>query len=305
MSNMKRGISLFPCLSKKQEKNINPRIESILITYSDGQESFELRSDAEDDAGKETICIIDDLGRWTPEKYGFKCAGVLCLDNVGSLFGEDGIVSQDAKLGVGIQWKSKSSNYRGAKDIGLLSSEDNNLVLDFDIAFEAASLRNSVELSFVIYLAEPGEKESSIATGTIMGEIKELLLILEGSGSTFTVFEKNVPGDPLWSIDCDWDDPEYSQFSECVRVTINIGHNAWQLASDDDVRRELLKEIMASSMQIIISELEPYQYETDGDFEPGSVSAAVRYFVSRADINTDSYASVAKSVRAYLDKVMK
>lgn len=302
---MKRSIALFPQLTKKQEKEIQPSIESFQITYSQGQEKYDLKSDIEEEFGKGTVCVIDDLGKWTLENYGFSCHGTLCLRNVSVLFGENGIVSSDANLGVGIQWKSKSSNARGSKNIGQLCNDDTDVRISFDISFTGASLRNSVELSFVLYLSKPGENENNIETGTIMGELKTLLLILEGSGSSFTVFEKNVPGDPLWSIECDWEDPEYSQFSECVRVTINTGHNAWQLASEDDIRKELLKEIMASSMQIIISELEPHEYDAEGDFEPGSVSEAVRYFITRADIRTESNSSIAKSVRAYLDKVMK
>ena len=304
---MKRSISLYPQLSKKHTKFLKPDIENLRIYYRKGEEIFDLNSEGEREPGREMISVRDDRGEWSAEEYGFECEGDLTLDNVDLLFDteEEGIVSENAIIGVGLQWKSKSSNARGSQKVGELTGEDEDVSLHFDSTFLTATLRNSIDLTFVLYLISPGDSEQEILPGTILGDLFTLTIVLEGQGSIFTVFEKNAPGEPLWSVECDWEDPEYSQFAECVRVTVNTGHNAWQLATDDDVRKELLKEIMASSMQIIISELEPYQYDGSGDYEPGSVSAAIRYFVTRADINTDSNAGTAKSVRAYLDKAMK
>lgn len=304
---MKRSISLYPQLTKKHAKFLKPDIENLRVYYCDGVEIFNLNAEGDREPGRELVTVRDDRGEWSAEEYGFECEGDLTLENVDLLFDSEGegIVSEDAIIGVGVQWKSKSSNARGSQKVGELTSADNDASLHFENSFLTATLRNSVDLTFVLYLISPGENEQKIMPGTILGDLYTLTIVLEGQGSIFTVFEKNAPGEPLWSVECDWEDPEYSQFAECVRVTVNTGHNAWQIATDDDIKKELLKEIMASSMQIIISELEPYQYDGSGDYEPGSVSAAISYFVTRADISTDSNAGIAKSVRAYLDKAMK
>ena len=302
---MKRSITLYPHITKKHEKKLQACIKDLSVSYFDGNESIELNAEISSETNNMTVPVIDEFGKWTPEKHGLICRGIFCIHSVDILFGEDGIVSEDATLGLGLQWKSKNSNARGSIKIGEIESADHDVELSFELSFENASIRNSVELSFILYLVLPGENEQNLAIGTVFGELQSLTFILEGTGSTFTVFEKNAPGEPLWSIECDWEEPEYSQFSESVRVTINTGHNAWQLAAEDEERKELLKEIMASCMQIIISDLEPYQYESSGDYEPGSVSAAISYFISRAEINTESNAAIAKTVRAYLDKTMK
>ena len=132
-----------------------------------------------------------------------------------------------------------------------------------------------------------------------------MIVILEGINSVFTVFEKSAPGETLWTVSCDWDDPEYDPFSECVRVTINTAHPAWQLTSDEDVRKELLKEIMASSMQVVISELSAEQVDGSIEYAPGSVCDAISYIVGRADLDMQSNATIAQSIREYLDKSMK
>lgn len=302
---MKNSIALFPQLTKQQIKILQPRLDDFRVGYSDGQEEYELGDSVNLDNGRNVVPLVDDYGKWSPVDYGFICSGRIQVENCDILFGDDGIVSDDAVLGIAILWKSKSSVTRGSKQIGEIRGENVTLEADFEIEFGKASVRNNVELTFVLYLKTPGARELSISAGTVFGELYTVTLILEGMGSTFTVYEKDIPGDPLWSIECDWDDPESSQFSESVRVIINTGHNAWQLATDDDVRKELLKEIMASSMQIVIGELDPSEYDPSSDYEVGSVSAAISYFVSRAGIDTESGTSIAKSVRSYLDKTMK
>ncbi len=301
---MKKSIVLYPQLTKQHLKELAPFIQSLEISYTDSCEENELNVEIED-TGNPTVYVKDNLGKWSIDKYGLRCKGEIRIKNSGLLFKKGGLVPTDAILGIGLQWKSKSSNARGSSRLKTINSSDSDVSISFDMSFKQACLRNNVELSFVLYLYKNGKAGLSVEPGTLMGELIRIQIILEGEGSLFTVFEKNVQGEPLWEIDYEWEDPEFSQFSECVRVTVNKGHPAWQTANDDEMRKELLKEIMASSMQIIISELESDQYDPSEEYEPGSVSSAISYFVSRASINTESSASIAKSIRCYLDKAMK
>lgn len=302
---MGNNISLYPTLDKELLKKLECEISDFKAGYSNGQETFELLCKVEDSGKNSVVSVADESGRWALDKHNVEFSGQIRIKNISCLFGKKGIVGDDAELGLGLTWKSKLSGTRGSRKIASINSDDDSLDIEFKKAFSASTLRGNIELGFQLYLINPGENEELLPPGIMFGEVNSVTVILEGIGSTFTVFEKSVPGEPLWNVECEWDDPEYSQFSECVKVIINTAHPAWVQATEDEIRKELLKEIMASSMQIIISELEPEQRNPDGEYEPGSVCDAIAYFITRADLNLDSNASIAKSIRAYLDKNMK
>ncbi len=303
---MSRNIIFYPTLRIEHIEKLDCKVESFSARYTNLGESIELQHNIEFEDGVEYISVVDDTGRWAPDKYNLIISGMLCVNNIDILFGQGGLVSEDTELGIGIAWGSKNSNIRGSKKIGNIAYDKGNRQFPFKIDFDEATLRGNLNISFQLFIVETGVPVDYMLPGLSLGELAVINVTLEGMGSTFTVFEKNAPGEPLWNVECNWEEPEYSSFSESVRVTINIAHQAWILAaSDERVRKELLKEIMASSMQIVISELDLSQYDKMENYEPGSVCDAIFYLIDRASLQVDSYASLAKSIRQYLDKVMK
>lgn len=301
---MARNILFYPTLDKKLLESLNCRIDEFQASYIANQESSELRCEFEEESGAKYLSVIDDTGRWSPDSYNFSIEGVLQLHNVQSLFENEGVVPEGCTVGIGMVWKSKTSNVRGAETIGAFKKTHGELKFPFRKVFGRASLRGTVELSFQLFIKETGN-DCELPAGISLGDLFMVTIILEGINSTFTVFEKSAPGEPLWTVDCNWDDPGYDPFAECVRVTINTAHPAWSLTVDEDVRKELLKEIMASSMQIVISELSEEHLDLSEEYTPGSVCDAITYIIGRADLKMDSAGSLAKSIREYLDKSMK
>ena len=301
---MARSILFYPTINKDHLKALNCQIDDFQSSYTRGNDTYDLKCNFEEEAGINYLSIVDDTGRWSPDHYDFSISGILRLSHSEVLFGNNGVVPNGAIAGIGMLWKSKTSNFRGAELLGTLGVSNGELSFPFHKTFNSASLRGTIELAFQLFVYDAGENVS-LPTGVSLGELFSINIILEGINSTFTVFEKSDPGEPLWNVDCDWDDPGYDPFSESVRVTINTAHPAWSLTVDEDVRKELLKEIMASSMQIVISELEKEQLDVSEEYTPGSVCDAITYIISRADLKMDSSATIAKSIRAYLDKSMK
>ena len=302
---MKQNIIFYPTLDKTLVDKMAFKMLEFAARYSDNKGSYELSLKEDNDGISNVINIVDETGKWSLDQHNLEISGTIVIKNTAVLFGNEGLVGEDATLGVSLVWKSRPSNIRGAECIGKLNKSTGEVVIDFSKAFEASILRGYVNLTVELFVIDAGGKDNRLKTGLTLGAMYDALVMLEGTGSNFAVFEKSAPGEPLWTVDCDWDDPEYSQFSECVKVTINTAHPAWTLASEDDVRKELLKEIMASSMQIVIAEVGHDQLATGDDYEPGSVCDAVSYFVNRAGLNMESNATIAKSIRAYLDKSMK
>lgn len=298
---MKNNIILYPTIEKVTGSKIECRTKEISAYYTVNNVSFDLKCRDEEIGKGRFISIVDDSGKWSLDEHNLVLNGTVSITNTASLFGI--LLPSDGIIGVGLVWRSRSSSLRGAAHIAQINKKSGDVSIKFRKEFPKASLRGNIDISIELYVLSNGNKKG-LAVGSTLGEIDSFVLVLEGIGSTFTVFEKSAPGEPLWNVDCEWDDPEFNQFSDCVRVTINTAHPAWISSSDDEVRKELLKEIMASSMQIVISELDPDQYNSAGEYEPGSVSNAIVYFISRAKIDLSSPSSVAKTIRAYLDKSM-
>lgn len=302
---MERNIILYPTLGAEMLDKLEFKVADISASYSDGNEKKELRCAVEGTRYYKTIMIIDDAGNWSPDNYNLEISGNIEIGNPEVLFGEDSIAGIKDVIGIGMIFKSRTSSTRSADCLGSIGINSGKTRLPFKKAYSASSLRGNLDVTFTLFMKEKESMDSVIPLGATIGELSEYVFILEGMGSTFSVFEKNAPGEPLWSVECDWDEPEYSMFSDSVKVTINTAHRAWMLLTEDDMRKELLKEIMASSMQIVISSLEPEQYSIQAEYEPGSVSNAVAYLVDKASIDNESPASVATSLRKYLDKNMK
>ena len=301
---MAKNILFYKTLNKDLLEKLDCRIECFNASYSTRGEQVTLKCNYEEDGGVQYLSIVDDTGRWSPDEYNLILDGTLVLTDTNVLFGRDGVVPDGGTLGIGVVWKSKTSGYRSAKAIHVVESCSGMQEYPFSVEFEAASVRGSIELVFQLYLKNSGNN-SPLPSGVSLGDVYRTNIILEGINSTFTVFEKSAPGEPLWTVVCDWDDPEYDSFSEHVRVTINTAHPAWNFTTDDDVRKELLKEIMASSMQVVISELKGEYIDLAEEYVSGSVCDAIAYITSRAHLETDSPCSIARSIRAYLDKTMK
>ena len=301
---MKNKIVFYPTVGKELLNKINCHIDGFSASYSTRHDTYELICNEDGDSFNRIISVVDDNGRWSLDEHNFELKGTICIDNIEPLFETNGVAADDAVLGIGLVYKSRTSSIRSAEPIGEIRSGDGKVKVDFNKAFGAAKLRGYLSLSFEIYIIDPGSASMQLNKGVSLGELYSVLLILEGLGSTFTVLEKSAPGEPLWDIACDWDDPEYSPFSESVKVTINNAHPAWLCAADEEMRKELLKEIMATSMQVVIAELDDSQKNPNGDYEPGSVCDAIAYFIGRAGLDMESNASIAKTIRTYLDKNM-
>ncbi len=182
--------------------------------------------------------------------------------------------------------------------------------------FSEAQLRGNVEFTTIIYLKSAGtplynEEHLANEYGCILGELDKFIIKLDGSGSVFPMYEVNEPSQPLWYVKCDWDDPTYEQFSECVSIYFNTAHKNYKYL--DKKKRtfdeQLLKEIMASALVIVITKLKEqenyWDVTTTGDeLQNGSVSAAVNHFINTLEWDVSTPESMSLSIRKFFDQRM-
>lgn len=266
-----------------------------------------------DESAETVYCIRDEKGKWSPDnhKIGLRCKYSLRTFNC--LFGEQGIACHDAKLGLAIQWTSSDSRQRGIIKIGQFMADDDVFTKDIKEEFSIGQLRGEVSFTTIMYIAQagnPNENERHLVNtnGYVLGELDSCTIRLDGTASSFPIYEVSEPGQPLWRLDCEWDDPTVDAFSETISINLNTSHKHYSYidVNSDNYDRQLLIEIMSSAITLIIEKLRSDDYldqVTRGeDLSSGSVGQAIYYFMNTLEWDLSSAEKVSLSARKFFDQ---
>lgn len=311
---MAANISAFPVLSDQIKARLRLTVmDGYDFSYERDDEEYPL-SAQETGAGQLNHKLVDEEGIWNPDDYDICMKRDYSLQNYTCLFGKTGIVCSNAVLGLAVVWTSSDSKQRGAIEIGEILNGSAPLSFRLDYKFKTAQLRGMVEFSTILYIKRagtPGFEERHLANmyGCILGELDRYQVQLDGNGSVFPIYEVNEPGQPLWYIKCEWDDPTYDQFAESLSVFINTAHKNYRFL--DKTKKtfdsQLLSEVMASALCTIIMKLKSDNAYWDvtvtgHNLQQGSVSAAAYYFIETLGWDVSTPEALAISVRKYLDQ---
>lgn len=262
--------------------------------------------------------LSDENGIWNLDEYNLILKREYTIKSFSNLFGVDGIVCRNAELGLAIMWTSKSSNIRGVIDIGAIKNiSDNEKILTVEEKFDVAMLRGQIDLKTIIYIKKSGNptlKEEFLANkeGYILGILDEETIILDGNGSVFPIYEISDVNQPLWYVKCEWDNPTIDPFTDVVAIYLNRSHKSYIKYLDPKKKayfnQQLLKEIMASALMIVILKLKESEYwnqTINGEnLDRGSVSEAIYYFITTHKWDISSPDKLSITIREFLDDRM-
>lgn len=312
---MAANISLFPIINDELLGKIRYQTTPYELYYINEDQEFLLRT--EEIKGSAMIHkIVDDDGIWSPDDFNFCIRRKYNIRTYQCLFGENGIACNDAILGIALMWTSSDSKQRGIIPIGDIknSAKDIDLILNYE--FSKAQLRGLIEFTTIIYIktvGKPSLKEEHLANeyGYLLGELDKFTIKLDGEGSVFPIYEINEPRQPLWYVKCEWDDPTYEKFSDCISININRAHKNYKFL--DKTKRtfneQLLKEIMSSALILIITKLKEQGNYWDvtingDDLQSGSVSEAIYYFINTLEWDVSTPEAISLSIRKFFDQRM-
>lgn len=312
---MKNDILLYPSLNDDLISKIRFQTSKYNFYYTDkNDDEFDLVSE-QLEASSKVYCIKDENGIWTQNDYNLCFRRKYCLRTFQYLFGENGVACTNAKLGIGIQWFSQNSRQRGMIPITIFSKEDDILEVEIDHKFGKAQLRGEIDFFTILYIAEsgiPNELEGHLVNqeGYVLGQLDSFTIKLDGTSSTFPVFEVSEPGQPLWYVKCNWSDPTIDSFEDTVSINLNTSHKNYKYIEREQKTFDiqLLSEIMASAISIIIEKLRVdgalEEIVNNDDLEQGSVGQAVFYFKETLGWDFETPESVSLSVRKFFDQRM-
>ena len=312
---MADSIYLFPTLTEEllQKVRFQPSQYSFFYTDREGL-GRELQCE-EMEVLSSVICIRDESGEWDQDKNDFGIRRRICFRTFQCLFGPSGIACRNAVLGIAIIWKSADSKQRGVIPAGTFSNKDEIIEGDAEKLFGKAQLRGQVSFHTVVYIAKAGSPEKdeehlANTDGYILGELDAFTIRMDGTGSAFPVFEVYEPGQPLWYVRCDWVDPTADALSDFVSVNLNTAHRNYKYIdrTKSTYNSQLLTEIMAAAVSVIIEKLRPSPYWDqiigNDNLEDGSVGQAVFYFSDALEWDLSTPESVSLSARKFFDQRM-
>ncbi|MBS4196447.1 P-loop NTPase family protein [Lederbergia citri] len=305
---MQNTIPLYRSIDENLFKKIGYEVEPVMFShyFEEEERTFTLAEEGEE---KPNVYLMNDKeGIWDPNIHDLTIRQRCSLENPGFLFGSSGVATKDSRLGIAVNWYSRSSSMRSIEPLStIVADEVGPREFDIEVTYKPGQLRGSVVIETVLYLENPGKwSEPGYATkvGTILGVLDSKTLYIDGEGSEFPIVEIEDPAKPLWWVECNWTDPMIDLFDqENVRIYLNLKH---RYAKDLNLRKgiaqsPLLIEILASSFQIIINELGQSQDWADikigQNVEKGSIGEAIYYFLNTFGWDTSSSEKLARTIR--------
>ncbi len=310
---MASNISLFPMIDDDMLKKIRFQCDPYRFYYLRDELEYGLSSEPID--GSNSVFKLEDPeGIWAPDDYNLGLKRRYTLRTYQCLFGDNGVACSNAVLGIAVVWTSADSKQRGVIQVGEITNSAKDVEFKLNYEFNEAQLRGEVEFTTIIYIKNAGtpllnEEHLANEYGCVLGELDKFTIALDGNGSIFPMYEVNEPSQPLWYAKCDWDDPTYESFGECVSIYINKAHRNYKYLdkTKKTFDEQLLKEIMASALMLVITKLKQdvnyWDVTVNGDnLKKGSVSQAVYYFISTLEWDVSSLETLSLSIRKFLDQ---
>jgi len=314
---MAKNITLYPVLTKQRSKDLFT-IPIPRFKYTRGGNLHLLTLNEPDSI---ISSISDDKGYWNPDEYDLSMDWQFTYKNAGWLYDysnwEYACACHDAKIGIALLWYSSESRRRSSIPICTLENDVEVLhSVRCNKHFDVAEIRGEVSFTLAIYLQEagnPSEDEIHFANipGTLLGELQTFTVCIDGVGSFFTIYEVNRPGQPLWDVEYNIDDPSSDIFADTVSISLNSAHKKYQLVKRDSglFCQQLLNEIMANAITVIIEAVRAHEKDDNfdclSDFEEGSVAQALAYFKDKLLWDFSSPITVSHSARLFIEKNIK
>lgn len=313
----KNKIFCFPHLNRKQkEKFTKNNTIDITFSYEKNNEMRPLDLKPIDGLSDDCYQIDDTNNDWYVEEDVFYLSGSVNIRDNSFLFGPNGVAVHDAQIGIAIMFSSGDSRHRGVVKIGDFKANE-TVDLPYMHKFQKGEFRGKVVFEVILYISKPGDPRSdenflANVEGFRVGVLKTFNVVMDGEGSWFPVYEKYMPDEPLWRLECDLRDPEYSMFSDNVELQINKAHKNYKYLdiTSNTFNQQLMAEVISQSISTMIFKLKLQEYDWDNtmnatDYLDGSVSQVIKYFMDTMDCDPSEIDTLAYSVRKNIESKFK
>ena len=266
--------------------------------------------------------LHDPLEEYDFKQHGLAVAVHCSFHNGSCLYGINGIAPSDSRIGLALQWYSKESDIRGTEILTDIPVNNDPVELNAGCVFDPGIYREKLDIVPILYIRKtctPSAEESFLASraGTIVGEFQDERLSVQfaGNGSIFPYTEaEKQPSDPLWEVQCSWNDPMTDLFDEHVQICVNTRHRDYPQVDPKSRKYNpaLFAEMISHAMFVLFAKVR--MSDTDwkvisggSDFADGTIAQAVNYYYLTFghEWNWDSLESIDNGLREYMNRSLK
>ncbi|HFI0639017.1 TPA: hypothetical protein ACGO1U_001159 [Streptococcus suis] len=302
-------FSLFKQIDRKLYEEIGIEVEDYRISYySEGEE-------IDFDMGVQpfsTVVMSELSTDWMPENNDLVISQKIKFKNPEILFGVDGVTLEENTLGIGMHIHSRTAMFQQTISKAEIRFDDLKNEYYVSHHFDSSVLRGKVNIETFIYTKEINKiypKHAEIQGMKVsQGNLSELSLVIDGTGSVFPIGEFSEENGPLWKMEFGNFDATVDMMSfDNLRLLLNNKHRLFNQIKDGKtpISRGLMAEIMSQAMTLIISKVVEENTEellTNEVLEDGTIISAVKYWITTFEIKTDSLIDISNSIRVKLEQ---
>lgn len=309
-------LSFFPTLTDKLVEDCGYRQSEYSFSYTYQEQDFILEQ-----KGKNVIKITDPLEIWKVEEEGLTIEKEVRIDYPNLLYGEQGIVPQDAELGICIMWTNRMLTQTGF----ILPETDKSLptgrVCTFCYCFEPGELKGDLELSVVFYVKKQAEnvkqEEAHLIneTGVLLGEAEVITLNFNSGYMEFPIEECYSKDQPLWWVEfSEWEDPrDIDLFAkENICVYLNTAYDACPMNGENVKNIDLLVQIISTTYFLIFQRLKEedlHATKHDIGLSANSICSIMHQFIldcnAKHGLQWESPEKLLKSIQINVAAILK
>lgn len=302
-------FSLFKQIDRKLYEEVGIEVEDYRISYySEGEEI-----DFEMEVQPFSTVVMSELSTdWMPENNDLVISQKIRFKNPEILFGVDGVTLEENTLGIGMHIHSRTAMFQQTISKAEIRFDDLKNEYYVSHHFDSSVLRGKVNIETFIYTKEINKiypKHAEIQGMKVsQGNLSELSLIIDGTGSVFPIGEFSEESGPLWKMEFGNFDATVDMMSfDNLRLLLNNKHRLFNQIKDGKtpISRGLMAEIMSQAMTLIISKVVEENTEellTNEVLEDGTIISAVKYWITTFEIKTDSLIDISNSIRVKLEQ---
>lgn len=311
MAHLSNQISLYKKLNEESFIKAGVEVGRVeIVYYSQGEE----KNIALNEQRGKVIRVNEFDSMWSPIEHNLIVKQKILFRKPAVFYGADGVTMPGNKIGLAVHMHSIKSKFQKTIRIDTIPNSYEEVEISFYHEFPVSSIRGEVKLDLFVFLEEYKEYNAKHATmaGMILSEtdIENLIIVIDGEGSAFPMTEFEEKDGPLWRLDNRWADAVTDSFDfENVNLSLNVIHPLFEQvkAGKTRISRALMGDILVQTMSTIIHQviiIEECSLDDVNDEFPGSILAAVEYWVSTFGIDTSSLFSITNTMREYWDKEM-
>ena len=242
--------------------------------------------------------VDDENANWNPNENDLEISLSFGIENTSILFeGEDKVAYRSSQLSVALFLVAGESADQRLFALCPLQNVNQRQIIKLSGRLERGKYHGTADFSVKVILTKPGEEEPEVfgvnnTKGIILGTLGSFKIRITGQGTSFPVYEKESENAGLWSVECNWDNPEIDEFDQTFKLILNPRHPDYAFIDRKSklyckrLENEIMAEALAIFLCAVLNNCGTGQ-TLSGKYPEGSVASVAQYMIEAKSLRID------------------